>query len=77
MADPPLPDDDETLDTPETRFLCALWDRLDQAAEAATDIRVFERLDEILRLCEEAAQIVRLGPHQGSYDPCPRRPPDR
>lgn len=74
MAHTP-PDYDE--DTPEARFLCALWDRLEWAQEAAVDIRVLEWLDEILRLCEEAAEIVRRGPYQGSYDPCPGQPPDR
>jgi hypothetical protein len=47
---------------PESLFLIALWARLDAAVEAASCADAMSRLPEVLRLCEEAVEILKQGP---------------
>lgn len=61
MTEPPLEDDPGPTD-PESLFLTALWDRLDAATEAASGLDAMARMPEVLRLCEEAIEIIKRGP---------------
>ena len=58
MPDPP-PHDDAAPQTPEAQFLSALWDTLERAMEVSTSNKVMSQLDEVERLCEDAAKLIR------------------
>lgn len=60
MADDP-PDED-LPNSAEDRLLSQLLDRLERALDMAAKADVMNRLDEIGRLCEEAAALCQQGP---------------
>ena len=59
MADVPPPTDATDSNGPDSLFLDALWDRLEQAQALASSSEVMAQLPEVLRLCEEAAALIR------------------
>ncbi len=58
----PLPIDDPAPTDPESLFLIDLWDRLEGATDAAISADAMARMPEVLRLCEEAIEIIKRGP---------------
>lgn len=59
---PEDPDDDDVASSAEYRLTDALTDRLERALDMACAAAVFDRLQEIAILCDEAAAIARGWP---------------
>ena len=59
MADPPLDNDDDAPNYPESTFLTRLWAQLDAAADLSVDANVLSHLDEIADRCERAIAEIR------------------
>jgi hypothetical protein len=56
---PPEADDEDDRVYPESPFLIALWDELEQAYDKSTRNGALDLLDEVARHCEDAVALIR------------------